>query len=105
MYRAHVVLVMVELKVLFVGSGAVNFGGAEGPWDHSKRLEQLGGIRVVAIADPLVTKAQDVLARKLGGPHRSMYHDCRVYADYKEALAAENPDMAFIGRDQGFVLP
>ena len=29
------------VHVGFVGSGAVNFGGAEGPWDHSKRLQLL----------------------------------------------------------------
>jgi hypothetical protein len=24
----------VHLKLGFIGAGAVNFGGAEGPWDH-----------------------------------------------------------------------
>lgn len=89
---------MAELRVLFIGSGAVNFGGAEGPWDHSRRLEQLGGVKFVAIADPDLPKAQDVLKRKLGGPRGDIYRDCKVYADYKDALAATKPDVAFIGR-------
>ena len=88
---------MAELRVLFIGSGAVNFGGAEGPWDHSRRLEQLGGVKVVAIADPILSKAREVLERKQNGPRRDLYRDCKVYADYKEALAATKPDIAFIG--------
>ena len=86
-----------ELRIVFIGSGAVNFGGAEGPWDHSRRLEQLGGIKVVAIADPDLPKAQEVLKRKQGGPHGDLYSDCQLYADYKDALAATKPDIAFIG--------
>ena len=88
---------MSELRLLFIGSGAVNFGGAEGPWDHSRRLEQLGGVKVVAIADPVLTKADEVLKRKQSGPHGDLYRDCKTYADYKEALAAAKPDIAFIG--------
>ena len=89
---------MAELRLLFVGSGAVNFGGAEGPWDHSRRLEQLGGVKIVAIADPDLPKAQEVLKRKQNGAHGDLYRDCKVYADYKDALKAEKPDVAFIGK-------
>jgi len=39
------------VRVLFIGAGAVNFGGAEGPWDHACRLEQLEDVYVVAIAN------------------------------------------------------
>ena len=34
------------LQVAFIGAGAINFGGAEGPWDHATRLEKLGGVEV-----------------------------------------------------------
>ena len=51
---------MAELRVLFIGAGAVNFGGAEGPWDHSRRLEGEGGVLIVAIADPDTPKAEQV---------------------------------------------
>ena len=86
-----------ELRLLFIGSGAVNFGGAEGPWDHSRRLEQLGGVKIVAIADPLVSKAEEVLQGKRSGAHADLYRDCKVFADYKDALEATKPDIAFIG--------
>jgi len=39
-------------------------------WDHSKQLEQLGG---VAIVDPLVEKARDVLEKKMTGPYAHLY--------------------------------
>ena len=51
---------MAELRVLFIGAGAVNFGGAEGPWDNSRRLEGEGGVLIVAIADPDTPKAEQV---------------------------------------------
>lgn len=96
--RPVVSKIMAELRLLFIGSGAVNFGGAEGPWDHSRRLEQLGGVKVVAIADPDLPKAQEVLKRKQNGAHADLYRDCKIYADYKDALAATKPDIAFIGK-------
>ena len=69
---------MAELRVLFTGSGAVNFGGAEEPWDHYRRLEQLGGVKVVAIADPILSKTREVLERKQSGHRRDLYRDCKV---------------------------
>ena len=33
------------LRVLFIGASTVNFGCSPGPWDHSRRLEKLGGIK------------------------------------------------------------
>ena len=93
-------MMMSVLRIAFVGSGAVNFGGAEGPWDHSARLEQLGGVDVVAIVDPLVAKARAVLERKLAGPHHHMYRNCVVLASCSEVLAMEEqrrPQAAFIG--------
>ncbi len=89
---------MELLRVLFIGSGAVNFGGAEGPWDHSKRLEKLGGVEVVAIADPDVKKARSVLQRKLSGEHAYMYRNCIVEADFNIAITKAKPQVAFIGK-------
>jgi len=86
-----------ELRVLFVGAGAVNFGGAEGPWDHSKRLEKLGGVEVVAIADPDLKKARAVLEKKLSGEYAHLYKNCVVEADYKVAIDKTKPQVAFIG--------
>ena len=70
-----------------------------GPWDHSKRLEQLGGVQFVAIVDPLVKKAEEVLKNKKNGPYADLYTSCRVIGDYKElfTLGDDKPDAAFIG--------
>ncbi len=88
---------MALCKVLFIGAGAVNFGGAEGPWDHSRRLEQLGGVQVVAIADPDLPKALKVLENKLSGEFAEVYKDCVVLASYLDAIKKTKPDVAFIG--------
>ena len=55
------------LKIAFVGAGAIHFGGAEMPWDHASRLEKLGGVKFVAIVDPLVDKAKAVLEARSKG--------------------------------------
>lgn len=91
---------MSVLRIAFVGSGAVNFGGAEGPWDHSARVERLGGVEVVAIVDPLIAKARVVLERKLAGPHCDLYKNCVVLGSCSEAIAMEDerrPQAVFIG--------
>ena len=85
------------VRVLFIGAGAVNFGGAEGPWDHACRLEQLEDVCVVAIANRDRTKALRVLEEKLSGPHAEVYRECTVHADFREALKVCRPDVAFIG--------
>ena len=75
----------------------MNFGGAEGPWDHSRRLEQLGGVEVVAICDPDLPRARGVLEKKLAGEHANLYKSCRVVANYRDVLEEMKPDVAFIG--------
>ena len=87
----------MTVRVLFIGAGAVNFGGAEGPWDHSRRLEQLEDVCVVAIVNRDRTKAERVLEEKLSGPHAKVYQECTVHADFREALKTCRPDVAFIG--------
>ena len=87
------------LRVLIIGAGAVNFGGAEGPWDHSRRLERAEGVRIVGIADPDLPKARKVLERKLGTALVSeVYRQCDVYADYLDAIKSCKPHVAFIGK-------
>ena len=86
-----------SVRVLFIGAGGVNFGGVIGPWNHSKRLEKLGGVEVVAIADPDLKKARAVLEKKLSGEYAHLYSNCMVEADYKVAIDKSNPQVAFIG--------
>ena len=87
-----------NVRILFIGAGAVNFGGAEGPWDHSKRLEKIGGVEVVAIADPDLAKAHGVLQSKKLGNFAKMYRNCIVVPDYLQAIEKAKPQVAFIGR-------
>ena len=85
------------LKVAFVGSGAINFGGAEGPWDHSERLERIGSVQFVGIVDPLVDKARQVLQAKINASHGNMYSECQVYATAEEMLKEKQPDAVLVG--------
>lgn len=84
-------------KVLFIGAGAVNFGGGKGPWDHSRRLERQDNVRIVAIADTDLPKAKAVLEKKLKGEFAAVYEECAVYKDYREAIEECKPNIAFIG--------
>jgi hypothetical protein len=92
------------LNVLFIGASTVNFGGAPGPWDHSRRLEKLGGVKVVGIADPDVGRAQDILKLKLQGPHALMYEGCQVFSTYQDAILNTTTHLAFIGMTDHNVL-
>ena len=90
---------MAEIyNVCFIGAGTVNFGGVPDPWNHSKRLEQLGSVKVVAIVDPLVEKAQKILAAKLAGNHADMYSECKIYGDVQTALQEKTIHVGFIGK-------
>lgn len=86
-----------ELRIAFVGAGNVNFGGGEGPWDHASRLERIGGVRVVGVADPDVGKARAALASRRG----AMYREAQVYGDYREMLERRKPDAVWIGVPPG----
>ena len=50
-----------QLRIAFIGAGGVNFGGAEGPWDHASRLEKIGDVSVAGVADPDTARATRVL--------------------------------------------
>lgn len=82
-----------EIRIAFIGAGDVNFGGGEGPWDHASRLEKIGGLRLVGVADPNSNRAISQLAKRKG----TMYDDTRVFADYKSMLSELKPDAVWIG--------
>lgn len=81
------------LDIAFVGAGGVNFGGAEGPWDHASRLEKLEGIRLAGVADPNTEKA----GARLGERSGPMYDSTRVFADYRDMLSELDLDAVWIG--------
>ena len=82
-----------EIQIGFIGAGDVNFGGGEGPWDHASRLEAIGGVRVVAVADPDTDRAQAQLAKRTG----DMYRDARVFAECTDMLSQTDLDAVWIG--------
>lgn len=82
-----------QLNIAFIGAGGINFGGAEGPWDHASRLEKIGGLRVVGVADPNIALA----SRQLAHRSHSMYREAEVFADYREMLDRTRPDAVWIG--------
>jgi len=81
-----------ELKIAFIGAGAANFGGGEGPWDHASRLEKIPRLRVVGIADPDLARAQSRLRDRKG----SMWTGARAFADANAMLDETNPDAVWI---------
>lgn len=85
------------LRIVFIGAGGVNFGGAEGPWDHASRLERIGDLRVVGVADPDTARAESVLAERRAGAKADLYADAEAFADFREMLDAVGPHAAFIG--------
>ena len=56
-------------------------------------------IQVIGIADPDVTRAKEILERKLRGPHPHMYTDSEILSSYQDALGSTRSgvDVAFIG--------
>ena len=88
---------MASLRIGFIGAGAINFGGAEGPWDHATRLEKMTGLQFVGIADPLTEKAEEVLAVRKASPAGSLYAECRVYPTTAAMLEEARPDAVLVG--------
>ena len=86
-----------NLKIGFIGAGGVNFGGAEGPWDHASRLEKIGHLTVVGVADPDTERAEKALAAREAGSAAKMYAKAKVFSDYREMLEQARPDAVFIG--------
>ena len=75
----------------------MNFGGAEGPWDHASRLERLPLLQVVGIADPMEGAGKRVLDRRLAGDYKQVWTECGLYKNVDELLREAKPDVVFIG--------
>lgn len=70
-----------NFNVVFIGAGNIMFGSDEGPWNHSFRFEHKLGLRlkVVAIIDPAIERANAVLKKKCDSFVVSAYQNTRVY--------------------------
>jgi predicted dehydrogenase len=88
---------MSLLRVGFIGAGGVNFGSPEGPWNHAQRLERIGGVQFVGIADPDTNRANKILQDKLQTKYAHMYQSANIRASFNELLDLDQPDLVFIG--------
>eukprot|EP01084_Bolivina_argentea_P176482 305396_1 len=101
-------------RVGFIGAGSVNFGGSEGPWDHSLRLEQLansrefGKIEVVAIADMNIDNASNIIHKKQSQYQKikqeyetnksdiepvNIYENCQAFENWQDMINTDDLDI------------
>ncbi|TFK76507.1 hypothetical protein BDN72DRAFT_240715 [Pluteus cervinus] len=90
-----------RFNVLFIGAGNIMFGSPEGPWNHSFRLEHKLGLRlkVVALIDPAVERANAILEKKRDSFVLSAYQDTRVFKtldDFIENMQPKDKPRAII---------
>lgn len=83
-------------RIAFIGAGAANFGGGEGPWDHATRLEKIGQLTVVGIADPDMERSHRALARRQSGRAPALYAQTKLFADFHQLLAETRPDAVYL---------
>jgi len=81
-----------DLAIGFIGAGAANFGGGEGPWDHASRLEKIPGLRAVGIADPDLARAKSRLDERRG----TLWTGARAFADFRPMLDEAKPEAVWI---------
>ncbi|KAG7528343.1 hypothetical protein FFLO_06220 [Filobasidium floriforme] len=90
-----------DFNVAMVGAGNIMFGSDEGPWNHSFRFEHKLGprLKVVALIDPAVARAEAVLAGKRASFVESAYRDTVVYKtveEFREAMTPEKEPHAIV---------
>ncbi|KAG9030429.1 hypothetical protein FRB95_003935 [Tulasnella sp. JGI-2019a] len=92
-----------DFNVLLIGAGNIMFGLDEGPWNHSIRLEHKLGprLKIVALVDPSVARAESVLTDKRASFAEAAYRDTKVFKtieDYKEATrGSQDPHAIIVG--------
>jgi len=82
-----------DFNVLFVGAGNIMFGSDEGPWNHSLRFEQKLGpcLKIVALIDPAIERANSELKKKCDSSVRSAYQDTRVFKNLDDFVKNMTP--------------
>jgi len=83
-----------DFNVVFIGAGNIMFGSDEGPWNHSFRFEHKLGprLKVVALIDPAVERAQAVLQKKCESFVVSAYHETRIFKSLDEFSRNVGPE-------------
>ncbi|WVR07063.1 hypothetical protein IAU60_004102 [Kwoniella sp. DSM 27419] len=75
-------------NVLLLGAGPINFGSTEGPWNHTKRLEQKlsSRLNIVGLIEQDTARAERVLTIKRADDNvKTGYERTRVFSSVKEA--------------------
>ena len=85
------------VKLAFIGAGGVNFGGAEGPWDHASRFETIKGVECVGVADVDVIRASNALATRQAGPYPEAWATCQVFTDWRQMIEKIRPNAVVVG--------
>ena len=80
------------MRIGFVGAGNINFGGPGVPWDHASRLEKIGGVQFVGIADVDAERAKAVLSSRQAGSHGHLYQHCKVRIKCGAKRSCRSPD-------------
>ncbi|RSH87388.1 hypothetical protein EHS25_003297 [Saitozyma podzolica] len=84
-----------RFNVLLLGAGNINFGTTEGPWNHSKRLEQKLGdrLRVVGVVDKNRARAEDRLTIKRADANvpTEAYTHTKVFESIEHASQSLDP--------------
>ncbi|KAH8833804.1 putative oxidoreductase C terminal-domain-containing protein [Flagelloscypha sp. PMI_526] len=82
-----------DFNVVFVGAGNIMFGSPEGPWNHSFRLEHKLGprLKVVALIDPAIERAANVLQKKCDSFVKSAYENTRVFKTIQDFIKNMSP--------------
>ncbi|KAG5646651.1 hypothetical protein DXG03_002641 [Asterophora parasitica] len=82
-----------DFNVLFIGAGNIMFGSDEGPWNHSFRLEHKLGprLKVVALIDPAIDRANAVLEKKRDSFVVSAYEATRVFKNLDDFVNNMSP--------------
>ncbi|EOR04590.1 hypothetical protein E3P92_04128 [Wallemia ichthyophaga] len=97
-----------QFNLIYVGAGAINFGTDEGPWNHSKRVEQKWGKRlnVVGIVDPNTAKADLELSKKRESFVADAYKNTKTFptvaAARKELEGESFPHAIIVGAPPKF---
>ncbi|KAI0647674.1 putative oxidoreductase C terminal-domain-containing protein [Trametes meyenii] len=89
------------VNILLVGAGEINFGSVEGPWNHVRYYRILGPrLRVVALVDIDVSRAQAAIDAKLRSPAAEAYAQCKAFPTVVDAarfLLSVKPQVAIVG--------
>ena len=86
-----------RVSLAFIGAGAVNFGGGEGPWDHASRFERIAGVRCVGAADVDEARARAALAARQSGDCGGVWSEARAFGDWRQMVEAVRPDAVVVG--------